>query len=350
VRRRVQNILRWSNLLLVLLTLLAYLSPTVDPRSTWQFSMLGLLFPLLFFANLFFIVVWLFLKRWNFLLSLACLLLGWGSIAGFFQFGGTTKLQGQAGTVLTHNIMFGKGLADRNSAPAKVADFLNAQNPDIFCLQEFFRTKNDVRQFTEQLHIDYKYHYPTNQYLFIGSKYPVIQTGEIAKANNNINGCIFADLNVNGQRIRVYNLHLLSNNVTDLAEEVARKGELQEKETWGKVGNMFRYYKRAAQQRVTQAAEIAAHIEQCPYPVLVCGDFNDVPLSFTYRLFAQKLQDSFREQGSGLGTTYAGNIPWLRIDYILAGQQATFLAHDVPLPSPNYSDHYPVWAQVEWGE
>jgi len=351
VRRRIQNILRWSNVLLVLVTLLAYLSPTIDPRSVWYFSILGLIFPILFFANLFFIIVWIALKRWNFLLSLGCLLIGWGSLTNFARFGSSAQpvTTNESFTILSHNIMNGRGINNPNEAPVAVAEYLNKQDPSIFCLQEFFVQKEHIRRFVETLNTDYKYHYPIDQRLFIGSKYPIIHTGEL-NSMNHTNGCTFADLDVNGQRIRVYNPHLLTNNITDLAEDVARRGELQEKETWGKVGNMFRYYKRAAQQRVTQAANIAAHIEQCPYPVLVGGDFNDVPLSYSYQLLSENLQDSFRERGSGFGTTYAGSIPLLRIDYILASEKAQFRSHEVLKITPNYSDHFPIMATLEFAD
>ena len=97
--------------------------------------------------------------------------------------------------------------------------------------------------------------------------------------------------------------------------------------------------------RVKQAEEVAAHIQQCPYPVIVCGDFNELPLSYPYRIISKGLKDAFLERGKGWGFTYCGKIPGLRLDYVLVSPEIEVI--DFKIPKRKLSDHYPVIAYLK---
>jgi len=85
-------------------------------------------------------------------------------------------------------------------------------------------------------------------------------------------------------------------------------------------------------------------LDACPHPVLLCGDFNDVPNSYTYFHIKGNLQDAFLQKGFGIGRTYTSLSPTLRIDYLLASDHFRVLqCKKVELP---YSDHYPVITDV----
>ena len=103
---------------------------------------------------------------------------------------------------------------------------------------------------------------------------------------------------------------------------------------------MFAGYKTNAQVRAEQVQEIRNHMEQCPHPIIVSGDFNDVPQSFAYQTIAQGLKDHFQESGRGIGTTFGGSIPFLRIDYILSSP--TIASSKTYIVRDDYSDHFPV--------
>ena len=84
------------------------------------------------------------------------------------------------------------------------------------------------------------------------------------------------------------------------------------------------------------------------HPVIVCGDFNDVPNSYTYFTVKGDLQDAFLEKGSGFGRTLRMLSPTLRIDYILADQRFKVTQyHKIEVP---YSDHYPILADLEFAK
>ena len=82
----INRLMRWGNVLLILLTLLVYLAPQVNPKSFWPLSFLGPLFPWLVLLHLGFIGFWLFLRKGYFLMSLACILLGWNFLTGILAF------------------------------------------------------------------------------------------------------------------------------------------------------------------------------------------------------------------------------------------------------------------------
>ena len=97
--------------------------------------------------------------------------------------------------------------------------------------------------------------------------------------------------------------------------------------------------------RASQALDVKAEIEQSPYPVIVCGDMNDVPNSFAYQTISKNLYDSYTEKGWGIGRTFQFLSPTLRIDYVLHSKQLELKQVQIIRPSPG--DHNPVIADFK---
>lgn len=344
-----KKMLLWLNIGLIFISLGAYISPFVSADDYWVFSVLGLFYPWILLANILCIIFWAVAKKWYFLYSLLWIIVGWGhfsSIVSFNSQSSIAKTETQL-KLITYNCRgFSKDSKTKTKWSAKeLTHFVKTNQPDIIAFQEF-PMGSAAKKYAGILHdnTNLKYHfYKKNGQLALFSAYP-IDKKDIQYFTNRSNGYLYADIKKGNQIFRLFSIHLQSNVVTSMADKVKSEGKLQEKETWLSIKGMIRKYKRAAAVRSTQAKEIAIQIKKSPHPVIVCGDFNDVPQSNAYHILVKDKQDAFKVSGSGLGTTYAGSIPALRIDYILSSHR--FGVQNQEIIKVNFSDHYPVAAYL----
>lgn len=349
LRKRVTTILRWANLLLILATFLAYLSPYINPDQIWVFSFFGLAYPLLLLFNILFVLFWMLFKDRYFLFSLGCIVMGLGAMHGFIGLNFSSENPAENDiTVMSFNM---RDLLDlkRLKGPQleqKSYEFLRYLNSageiDILCGQEIW--DRNIEFIAQALGLDEsQYYLGSNRGLAILSVYPMLNRGEI-RFKDSYNSSLWADLVVKGDTIRVYSTHLQSTQISSITDKVIEEGDLQRAQTWRDLRGIIARVKFAAQRRAAQARRVAHHVSQSPYPVILGGDFNDPPQSYAYRTLSSQLCDTFLQKGKGLGTTYAGHIPALRIDYILVDKKLQILDHSVL--KGNYSDHYPVVSNI----
>ncbi|MEZ4932708.1 MAG: endonuclease/exonuclease/phosphatase family protein [Saprospiraceae bacterium] len=343
-----KNTLRWLNVLLILVTLLAYLSPFINPSKVWHFSFLGLAYPILLFGNVLFIAFWLWRRNRYFLFSAGCILAGFGyfsSLLGlhFFSEKDSSK---DAISVMTYNVAgLSRYFDKKNSTSEKKLEAFKTLlkktgTPDVFCVQE--SALNLVRETLQEI-TGYPYFFKEKGTV-IFSKYPFADSGKIPFGKTS-NSCIWGDLKTPKGIVRVYAAHLQSNWLAPAAMEVVEDVDPRKKKTWLGIAKVLRLYKSAASRRSEQVGLVASHIAQSPHPVILCGDLNDTPVSYVYQVLSKDLQDSFCEKGFGFDFTYAGKIPGLRIDYIFSDQSFKVLSHEVP--KLELSDHYPVLVSLE---
>ncbi|MDB4303735.1 endonuclease/exonuclease/phosphatase family protein [Desulfosarcina sp.] len=233
-----------------------------------------------------------------------------------------------------------------------IIEFINSQDADIICLQEMFYDRGDLKSFPKKLGktLDCPNYYYENYYSTVTkkidaiatfTKYEIINNGHLQFDEKSIG--IFNDLIIHGDTVRLYNLHLASIHLQrddyDFMSDIASNKENENFKT--KSRNILNKLQTAFIKRGRQADIVSEHISQSKYPVIICGDLNDTPFSYTYEEISGNLTDAFIKSGSGLGETYAGDdFPSLRIDYIFHDKQFTsseFSRHKVFL-----SDHFPV--------
>jgi endonuclease/exonuclease/phosphatase family metal-dependent hydrolase len=211
-------------------------------------------------------------------------------------------------------------------------------NIDILFLQEGIRGEDIARTFG----MTHVFRIPKSLSWII-SRHPIINSGKI-----NFSGrrsmCGWADIQLQDTILRVFNIHLSSNQITTETENLMEEKNFQEPETWLRVGEVVTKYRSNSAIRAGEGMLIKSHIEQSEHPVIIAGDFNDVPQSYASSVIRKGLADSFVECGSGIGVTYAGKIPGLRIDYILCDENFMILDHEVK--KENFSDHYPVFSRI----
>jgi endonuclease/exonuclease/phosphatase family metal-dependent hydrolase len=340
--------IRKVNLWVVFFTLLAYITPYVSPETMSFLAFVGLAYPWLLLLNFIFIFIWAASRMRYWWYSAACVFLGFGYLMSVFGVHFLKENTSDADLkIVSFNI--GSTLSYDNTTK-KLNDFIEKQDGDILCFQEFTLSDGGLIgtiKIVEALKA-YPYKVRMNGSANVTfSKFPIISKNIIPFDNpNGSNGCNYADVKLSDNRIiRIYNAHLESNSVSGIADYLTEKAEFDKKATWGKVLTMLKLVRRNARKRANQAEKIAKHISSSPYPVIVCGDFNDIPVSYTYNVMSENLTDAFKVKGHGLGTTYSGNIPALKIDYILTDKKIKPLSFDIP--DVRFSDHFPVVSKVK---
>ncbi|MDC3305759.1 endonuclease/exonuclease/phosphatase family protein [Flavobacteriales bacterium] len=272
------------------------------------------------------------------------LLIGLQFIGLFFGTQPTTSNSADSIKILSYNVrLFNRyGWIPKPDIKSEIISFLKSEKADILCIQEFY-TPDEIPN------LNYKYRHiglqsKKNQWhMAIYSSYPQINKATVSiKGERMNNTCIYSDLLISTDTIRVYNVHLASNwfKNSDYSFLQNPQKETLKKGIHGIVSRMKISYKKRAEE----AEVIKKHMQSSPYPIILCGDFNDTPLSYAYNTISSDLKDAFKESGKGIGQSFV-KLPALRIDYIL---------HNEKLNSYNYtkhkqelSDHYPVSCDVE---
>lgn len=333
------------NLCCVLMLLLSYISPHYSIESIWPLNGLGLLYPYLLILNLAFLAVWLitdFRRMW---LSLIAILIGWTQLTSFVTLN-TRHSEKDDLQIMSYNISNGAFYNDKNKTVKvdikTITNYIRKRkNIDVVCIQEGSKNVYDV--FRKELSA-YDGVYINDRRAMIFSRLPIVDKGLI-DFKTKINSAVWADIKKGGKVFRVYSLHLASNALTRTATEVINDTDLQERRTWGKIKTMTEKYKQGSIRREEQAREIRKHSDASPHPVIICGDFNDIPQSHVYTILSKDMKDSFTEGGLGIGTSFRGSIPLLRIDYILTSPEIEVQSFDVP--KKKYSDHYPIVSRLK---
>lgn len=325
---------------------LAALSPIIAPDASIIPAILGGLFPFMILATLVFAVIWFFLDWKWMLVPLATLILFWKPVSQFWTFRANVSDTTETIKVGTFNLYGLKmlKLSDDTNLVEDLRKTLNQSQLDVICFQESNGFSN--RLLDEILDYDYKYQY-LNSGVKLVSRHAIEDRGTF-DFNSTVNSCLWSDIRVKEEKVRIYCAHLQSNRVSSSASEIMEKADLTKRNTWLGMRNILGRYKKASLIRQEQSNRIKTHALTSEYPTIICGDLNDHPLSYPVRTLVEGWQDSFRERGFGWGTTYSGSIPMLRIDYILADSSFRVVNHRI---DPNsYSDHYFVQAGVELRE
>lgn len=340
------RILLLINMIVVFATLISYAAPYVDPKYTWLFSIFGLGFPIFLLLNIGFVFFWTMQKPRFALISLLCLLLGWNHIKGFIAFNGANiEADGNAFELVSFNVsnaFFGYDSRKKNMKEVRqnykeLIDQLS--DADVLCLQE---VRTDALKIIKEKFPKYNMHQVEKGAIII-SRFPIIKKGEI-DFGTITNSCVWADIRLKSDTVRIYSFHLKSNRISSDAEKLANADSLTTDRAWYDIKSMLRKFKNNHIGRSKQAEKVNAHVLKSPYPVILAGDMNDTPVSYTYKVFSEQRKDAFRERGMGIGTTYAGIIPLLRIDYIFLDKSLRVSQFDVI--RQKVSDHYPIIATI----
>lgn len=348
--------LLWINYIFIILLLLTNLSPVVAPDVFWPMTILGLGMPVLVLINAFFFLLWLVLFKRYLFYSLLAIILSYSIIGDHIRFNWDSQESSDAASIgiISFNA---RNLSNTNvnrgdkELRAQIMEYVATQPADIICFQEFqtypTRGVNSVKNYQNRFN---KKHVYTTQYLqhntmeFVDllvmfSKYPIKNSHDFYMDGKSYG--FYVDLEIEGSIYRVFNLHLESNHFNLLDYQIFTETEAAfDAKKRNHVLWLLQKLKKYSVKRSYQARTIKTEIEKSPYQVIVVGDFNDTPASYTYQHISSGLTDAFHEKGLGYENTYNGNLPPMRIDYMLFDEAFTVINYHVL--KPDFSDHFPL--------
>lgn len=356
LKRFSRNILLAVNIVLVLLLLLAYLSIYINPATTAFPALFGLAYPYIAAANIVMVLIWILLFRWYYaLISALALAIGFGYIHNYIRFTNHGSEEHHDLKLMSYNIrLFNFYEESEKDTHRKMLQLIRKENPGILCLQEYF-VKGDPaageRKLKEALGGQLYTHFKLIKSgaasrfgIATVTRYPIHYRGDVIHPGSS-SLTIFTDIVVDTDTFRIYNNHLQSFRLRRV--EGTLLSDLTGEEQGRSMDNIAGIYKSLTggfASRALQVDRVRRHMETSPYPVIVTGDFNDTPVSYTYRTMRRGLKDAFVEAGYGAGFTYRGKYPPNRIDYILYNEELH--CNDFDIVKARYSDHYPIIAYL----
>lgn len=346
------------NLLAVIALLFSLLAAHIPPSSGVVFSAFALFYPVFLIVNAFFVAFWLIFKSKLFLISLAFVLIGYSSLFQTLQFSISSNDDSNPENIhiLSYNVeRFGLYDSEEKFRKTRsdVMQYLMMEQAGIVCLQEYhgkgkttlyeplqdMKTDLGANSYYYESYFNPRYQQLTGLVTF--SKYEAINKGKLKFDGSRTFG-IYTDLIIKSDTVRVFNIHLASIQLMpDDIDFVANPGQDKEEVRL----HALKIYSKLAKAfllRQQQLIFLTEEIETCPYPIILVGDFNDTPSSYVYNNISNLLEDTFIEKGNGIGRTYAGILPLLRIDFILKSNK--FRTQSYKRDKLHLSDHFPISA------
>jgi len=348
-------------LISALVSLLGLASAYISPELFWWLAPFGLLFPfsyamlLLCFCLQFFFLrkhYWLTFLFIIVLFPMARLHITWSKSRPIQQ------LKDSDSFIITsfNSMLFDLyNWFNNYKTRPKILNSLYALHPDILCLQEFYTSDepgdfNNVDSVIKMFslpffHVEYKITLRNTDHwgLATFSRFKIVRTGKIDFPTHSNNLCIYTDILWKDDTVRIYNFHLQSYGISSYLNKPG--SSYKKKNILEKFSLWVEKFRQGYMERARQADWVSMHVSSCPYPVILCGDLNDVPCSYAYRKLKGNFTDAFVTDGFGLGRTYSGKGPRFRIDYIFYSQH--WICKEYYKSKITFTDHYPISAVFE---
>ena len=344
----------WKSKLLAYFTILfnfllffSYLSYIADPIAAIWVSFLGLAYPLILLINFILLVIWFFKKKLFFLTSLLVIIAGMYHHSRFIQISPKifkSKSASRKIKVMSFNVRLFDlyNWSSNVEIKSKIISFIKSENPDVICFQEYYYDNNKefiTRELIiKELGVEYFHESFTNESknsskfgLATFSRFPIVNKQELEFKNDHSNHCMWSDINIKSDTLRIYNAHMgsIRFNHSDY-NIIGGKGSPLWPHQKIPEQDIYNRLKIGFSKRNQQLKELFPKVKKSPYNNIICVDLNDTPLSYAYNQFNNHFKDAFTISGFGFGGTYIGKIPFLRIDYIW---------HDKNLQSLNFKTH-----------
>jgi len=331
----IETLLFIINLLLATPLLFSYLLAYVSPTQAPTLSLLNMGIPPLIIANGIFTLYWILKLKKKFLLSLCVLIIGYQHVNAFIQLSEKKTFLNNDVKIMSYNVRSFNAYkwSKKKHLNDTIFQFIKKKDPDILAIQEYFPLKKG------EIELPYSYNKKNSTkssvWLAIYSKHKIINKGSL-NFKKSANNALFADIVVQEDTLRVYNVHLQSLRIDKNKENFGQKNSEK----------LITRFKNTFKKQVEQVNEITAHQKKSPYKTIITGDFNNTAFSWAYKQLKKDKNDAFIEAGSGLGKSFDYIFPF-RIDFILADKRLKI--NHFKTYKTNHSDHYPIMARINMG-
>ncbi len=365
MRKFLLRILMIPQFILLMLFVLVRYIPSISPSEYQIMGVLGLFTPVLAILNILFLVFWILTKRYL-MAGVAALgiIIAWNVLCvcfgfNFFKQNYLDKSENEF-TLMSYNVRLldlYDWTGDRNNRK-KLLAFLKKKSPDVLCLQEFYTKAgtglDNIKAIQKKCGYPYaktcaiKSHKNRQWGSVVFSKFPIIKSTNVEINEEKKNLIQEVVIQRKDEKFKIYNVHLHSNKLSPKEIVWSQEGDplTTAQRALKSSKSVFTKLMRAYKQRGMEANLSAFVIEEnSNYPTIVCGDFNDLPSSYSYFNILGDMNDAFLERGKGLGPTYNGSVSFLRIDYLFYDSKMRLKAFEkfnVP-----YSDHFPLMGKFE---
>ena len=365
LRRFTKNVFIVSNCIIAIFFLVGAYVKYFSPANWWFFGLFTFILAYLLLVLVTFFVLWLFKKSFWCCISLITIILGWHAVINIFplNLSSSFSIQKKPGTlrimswnVEQFNILHHK---DHPEGKQEMLDLINQYDPDIACFQEvvagdkkkginYFPNIQKALRFADGLYSyslkdDFDNYHHFGRVIF--SKFPIVKKQTVVNYPNDYNATFqYIDVLKDNDTIRIFNVHLQSLKFTQANLSYLDKAGLQSDSNITESKSIASKIKTGFIKRSIQANFIKDEINHSPYPVIVCGDFNDVPNSYAYETIGGGLQNAFVKKGFGIARTFTSISPTLRIDNIFADKKFTIL--QFARVKKLLSDHFPIIADL----
>ena len=332
---------------------IAYLTPHVAPSTFGSLTIVGIFAPILYIGVAICLLIWIVMGRWRIAGCVALML-----IPGLFRFTDfynvelhryvEQKPSSRSFTLMSYNVRGFRNDSSNRAVDGYVEYFSGADLADIVCFQEYALDMPCVER-VDSLFNAYHGKVYRRDVVETGdvvlrtySRYPIIASGAISGEGRGTSQWV--DIVIKNDTLRIFNNHLYTMNISsEDSSDIERGRILQDGE---RMRSIVERIAKNSSVRADFVDTLSMVIDNTPYPRVICGDFNDTPMSYVYSTLKQNHVDAFEECGRGYGYTFRPMYGTLRIDYILHSPELeteSYVAGDDVL----LSDHLPISARIK---
>lgn len=332
---------------------IAYLTPYVQPSTFGSLTIVGIFAPILYISVVVCLLIWVVLGRWRVAGCVALLL-----IPGLFRFSDfynvelhrevEQKPSRGSFTLMSYNV---RGFRNDNSMRTvdKYIEYLSENSiADVVCFQEYALDMPCVER-VDSLFNAYHGKVYRRDVVETGdvvlrtySRYPIIASGAISGEGRGTSQWV--DIVIKNDTLRIFNNHLYTMSISsEDSSDIERGRILQDGD---RMRSIVERIAKNSSVRADFVDTLSMVIEASPYRRVICGDFNDTPMSYVYGELARGYVDAFEQCGKGYGYTFRPMYGMLRIDYILHSPELETESYAID-SDVELSDHLPITARIK---